>query len=70
MVTPLARASSVNSNRVIPELDITYFTPNIAAEIPTYPQKHDVRSFVAGDLGTLKHLPPTAAGPVPLHQLW
>lgn len=51
---------SVN-NKVIPELDITYFfTPNIAAElILTYPQKHDVRSSVAGDLGTLKHLPPT-----------
>ena len=50
---------SVN-NKVIPELDISYFfTPNIAAElILTYPQKHDLRSGGA-DIGSLKHLPPT-----------
>jgi outer membrane protein len=50
---------SVN-NKVIPEVDITYFlSPNLAAElILTYPQKHDVRSG-ATEIGTLKHLPPT-----------
>ena len=50
---------SVN-NKVIPELDISYFfTPNIAAElILTYPQKHDLRSGGA-NIGSLKHLPPT-----------
>lgn len=50
---------SIN-NKVIPEVDISYFfTPNIAAElILTYPQKHTLKS---GDteIGTLKHLPPT-----------
>lgn len=50
---------SVN-NKVIPEVDITYFiTPNIAAElILTYPQGHDLKSNGA-KIGTLKHLPPT-----------
>lgn len=50
---------SIN-NKVIPELDISYFfTPNIAAElILTYPQKHDLRSGGA-NIGSLKHLPPT-----------
>ena len=50
---------SVN-NKVIPELDISYFfTPNIAAElILTYPQKHDLRSGGV-NIGSLKHLPPT-----------
>ncbi|RYF28526.1 MAG: OmpW family protein [Comamonadaceae bacterium] len=50
---------SIN-DKVIPEVDITYFfTPNIAAElILTYPQKQDVRSAGA-KIGTLKHLPPT-----------
>ena len=50
---------SIN-NKVIPELDISYFfTPNIAAElILTYPQKHDLRSG-GKDIGSLKHLPPT-----------
>ena len=50
---------SIN-DKVIPEVDITYFfSPNIAAElILTYPQKQDVRS--GGEkIGTLKHLPPT-----------
>lgn len=52
---------SIN-NKVIPELDISYFfTPNWAAElILTYPQKHTVSSgVVGGEIGTLKHLPPT-----------
>ena len=52
---------SVN-DKVIPELDISYFfTPNFAAElILTYPQKHKLRSsVVGGQIGTLKHLPPT-----------
>ena len=50
---------SVN-DKVIPELDITYFfTPNFAAElILTYPQKHTLRSNGAR-IGSLKHLPPT-----------
>jgi outer membrane protein len=50
---------SIN-DKVIPEVDITYFfSPNIAAElILTYPQKQDVRSAGA-KIGTLKHLPPT-----------
>lgn len=50
---------SIN-NKVIPEVDITYFFgPNLAAElILTYPQKQDVRAD--GDkIGALKHLPPT-----------
>jgi outer membrane protein len=52
---------SIN-NKVIPELDISYFfTPNWAAElILTYPQKQTVSSgVVGGEIGTLKHLPPT-----------
>lgn len=50
---------SIN-DKVIPELDISYFfTPNFAAElILTYPQKHDVR-LNGAKIGTLKHLPPT-----------
>ena len=50
------------SNKTIPEVDITYFlSPNLAAElILTYPQKHNVSSSVhGGQIGTLKHLPPT-----------
>lgn len=54
-----AKGVSIN-NRVIPELDISYFfTPNLAAELVlTYPQKHDVR-LNGLKVGTLKHLPPT-----------
>ena len=50
---------SVN-NKVIPELDISYFfTPEIAAELVlTIPQKHSLRS-AGTEIGTLKHLPPT-----------
>ena len=50
---------SIN-NKVIPEVDITYFLgPNLAAElILTYPQSQDVRS-AGTKIGTLKHLPPT-----------
>ncbi|MDZ7858891.1 OmpW/AlkL family protein [Sphaerotilus sp.] len=50
------------SNKVIPEVDVTYFlSPNLAAElILTYPQKHNVSSSAhGGQIGTLKHLPPT-----------
>lgn len=50
------------SDKVIPEVDISYFfSPNLAAElILTYPQKHDVSSTAhGGKIGTLKHLPPT-----------
>ena len=52
---------SVN-NKVIPEVDFTYFfSPNLAAElILTVPQKHTVHSSVLNaDAGTFKHLPPT-----------
>lgn len=56
--TPL-NGLSIN-NKVIPELDISYFfTPNFAAElILTYPQKHKLR-LNGTKIGTLKHLPPT-----------
>lgn len=50
------------NNKVIPELDISYFlSPNLAMElILTYPQKQTVNStVVGGDIGTFKHLPPT-----------
>jgi outer membrane protein len=48
------------SNKLIPELDISYFfAPNWAAELVlTYPQKHDV-SVNGTDIGSFKHLPPT-----------
>lgn len=52
---------SIN-NKVIPEVDFTYFfTTNVAAElILTVPQQHTLTSStVGGDIGTLKHLPPT-----------
>jgi len=51
---------SVN-DKVIPEVDVSYFfTPNIAAELVlTYPQKHKLRADGLGQIGTLKHLPPT-----------
>ncbi|PWW46389.1 OmpW/AlkL family protein [Melaminivora alkalimesophila] len=51
---------SVN-DKLIPELDVSYFfTPNIAAElILTYPQKHKLRADGLGQIGSLKHLPPT-----------
>jgi outer membrane protein len=48
------------NNKVIPELDITYFfSPNLAAElILTYPQKQTVYSK-GTEIGSFKHLPPT-----------
>jgi len=48
------------SDKVIPELDISYFiTPNIAAElILTYPQEHNV-SVAGTKIGTVEELPPT-----------
>ncbi len=51
---------SIN-NKWMPELDVSYFfTPNIAAELVlTYPQKHDLRANGLGQIGSLKHLPPT-----------
>lgn len=48
------------SDKVIPEVDISYFfTKNIAAELVlTVPQKHDV--YLNGaNIGSFKHLPPT-----------
>ncbi len=53
---------SVN-NKTIPEVDISYFfNQNVAVEvILTVPQKQTVHSSaLATDLGTFKHLPPTA----------
>ena len=49
------------NNVVAPEVDISYFfTKNIAAElILTYPQKHDVNLAGTGNIGSVKHLPPT-----------
>ncbi len=52
---------SVN-NKFIPEVDVSYFfNKNMAVELVlTVPQKHTLRSsVVGGDIGTLKHLPPT-----------
>ncbi len=51
---------SIN-NKWMPELDVSYFfTPNIAAELVlTYPQKHHLRATGLGQIGSLKHLPPT-----------
>lgn len=52
---------SIN-NKIIPEVDVSYFfTKNIATElILTVPQQHTLTSnTVGGDIGTLKHLPPT-----------
>ena len=49
------------NNVVAPEVDISYFfTKNIAAElIATYPQQHNVNLAGTGNIGTVKHLPPT-----------
>ena len=52
---------SVN-NKWMPEVDISYFLDkNLALELVlTVPQKHTVSSSVlGGEIGTLKHLPPT-----------
>lgn len=51
---------SIN-NKWMPELDVSYFfTPNFAAELVlTYPQKQDLSANGLGQIGTLKHLPPT-----------
>lgn len=48
------------SNKIIPEVDFSYFfTPNFAAElILTVPQEHDV-TLSGTKIGTFKHLPPT-----------
>lgn len=48
------------SDKVIPEVDISYFfTKNIAAElILTYPQEHNV-SVAGTKVGTVEQLPPT-----------
>ncbi|MFW9617812.1 OmpW/AlkL family protein [Aquabacterium sp.] len=49
------------SSKIIWEIDASYFfTPNFAVEvIATTPQKHTVNSDALGNLGTLRHLPPT-----------
>ncbi len=48
------------NDKVIPELDISYFlTKHIAAELVlTYPQKQDVK-LDGNSIGSFKHLPPT-----------
>jgi outer membrane protein len=55
----IAVADVTVSNKVIPEVDFSYFfSPNLAAELVlTYPQKHDV-SVNGSVVGSLKHLPP------------
>jgi len=52
------------SNKVIPEVDVSYFfTKNIAAELVlTIPQKHNVaitQGPLSEPVGSFKHLPPT-----------
>ena len=50
------------NNKWMPEVDISYFfNKNMALELVlTVPQKHTLSSSViGGDIGTLKHLPPT-----------
>ena len=49
------------NNKVIPEVDVTYFfNKNVAAELVlTVPQKQTVNASSLGDIGTFKHLPPT-----------
>jgi len=48
-------------DKTFPEVDISYFfSKNVAAElILTYPQKHDVHLKGVGNIGSIKHLPPT-----------
>lgn len=57
--TDLGASLNVN-NKVIPEVDVSYFfNKNVAAElILTVPQKQTIQSSL-GDLGTFKQLPPT-----------
>ena len=49
------------SDKVLPEVDLSYFvTPHWAAElIATYPQDHAVSLSGLGPIGTVRHLPPT-----------
>jgi outer membrane protein len=52
------------SNRIVPEMDISYFfTPNVAVELVLATAKHKVKaqgtSLGDVDLGTVWHLPPT-----------
>jgi len=48
-------------DRWIPEVDLSYWmTDNLALELVlTYPQKHDVALVGVGNIGSVKHLPPT-----------
>jgi outer membrane protein len=62
--TNLPADSIQANNKVIPEIDFSYFfTKNFALElILTVPQKHDVKISqgpLAQPLGSFKHLPPT-----------
>lgn len=49
------------SSKWFPEVDFSYFfDPHWAAELVlTYPQQHDVNLAGVGNIGTIKHLPPT-----------
>jgi outer membrane protein len=51
---------SIN-NKWMPEVDVSYFfNKNVAVElILTVPQKQTLSSSAVGEVGTLKHLPPT-----------
>lgn len=51
---------SIN-DKTLPELDISYFfTPNLAAELVlTVPQKQKLRAGGLGQIGSLRHLPPS-----------
>ena len=51
---------SIN-NKWMPEVDVSYFfNKNMAVElILTVPQKQTLSSSLVGEVGTLKHLPPT-----------
>ena len=48
-------------DRWIPEVDLSYWlSDNFAVELVlTYPQKHDVSLAGVGNIGSVKHLPPT-----------
>ena len=55
-----ADAISLNS-KTFPEVDISYFfSPTISAELVlTYPQAHTVNLAGVGNIGSIRHLPPT-----------
>lgn len=60
-VAPLGASEVQADDKIIPELDLTYFfTPNIAAELVlTHPQVVNVEAVGVGSLGKLRVLPPS-----------